>query len=133
MNLKRCLIIVVLTVMLAISGCGENGDPTATYPEVDREDKIPGDITKRGPGTDQYPPILSILYSADYNQPVPLPYPVNTAGAEDSPFILPDGNTLYFFFTPDVRVPPEHQILDDVTGVWVTHKLGDTWGEPERV
>ena len=47
--------------------------------------------------------------------------PVNTAGAEDSPFVTPDGQTLYFFFTPDVRVPAEQQLLDGVTGIWVTH------------
>jgi hypothetical protein len=54
-------------------------------------------------------------------------------GAEDSPFVLPDGNTLYFFFTPDVRVPAEGQLFDEVTGVWVTHKEGALWSKPQRV
>jgi hypothetical protein len=32
---------------------------------------------------------------------------VNTAGGEDSPFVTPDGNTLYYVFTPDVNIPAE--------------------------
>ena len=59
--------------------------------------------------------------------------PVNTAGAEDSPFVTPDGQTLYFFFTPDVRVPAEQQLFDGVTGIWVTHRVDGGWTEPERV
>ncbi len=90
---------------------------------------MPADIAKRGPDTDPHPPVLN---STDYNDPVPLPYPVNTAGAEDSPFILPDGNTLYFSLL-DVRIPPEKQILDDVSGIWKTRRHQDTWSEPERV
>jgi len=125
-NLRKHLIAAVFIGMFVISGC----DNRATYPDVDREDKIPADIVKRGPETDQYPPVL---HSADYEEPVPLPYPVNTAGAEDSPFILPDGSTMYFFFTPDVRVPPEKQLLDEVSGVWVTRRTGKTWSKAERV
>lgn len=124
--MNRCLIVAVLICMFVISGC----DNWVTYPDVDREEKIPADMVKRGPETDHYPPIL---HSSDYAEPVPLPYPVNTAGAEDSPFILPDGNTLYFFFTPDVRVPPEKQLLDDVSGVWVTRRTGNAWSKAERV
>jgi len=58
---------------------------------------------------------------------------VNTAGAEDSPFILTDDKTLYFFFTPDVRVTPEQQLLDEVTGIWVSHDIGDTLRKAERI
>jgi len=105
-------------------------DPVVGYPDVDREDAIPADIAKRGPETDQHPPIM---HSPDFEAPVPLPYPVNTAGAEDSPFILPDGNTLYFFFTPDVRVHYSQQLFDQVTGIYVTHRTGETWSNPVRV
>lgn len=118
--------VVVALILIAIAGCDENH----MYPDVNRHEMIPPDIYKRGPETDHHPPILHVQ---EYETPVPLPYPVNTAGAEDSAFILPDGNTLYFFFTPDMRVPPEQQVLDNVTGVWVSHKEGDVWGEPERV
>jgi hypothetical protein len=46
---------------------------------------------------------------------------------------MPDNQTLYFFFTPDVSLPPEKQVLDGVTGIWVTHLSGEAWSEPERV
>ncbi len=117
-------ILVILT-----SGCFEPLEDEE-YPEIDRESKLPSDIIKRTPSGDRHPPIL---HSDLFEEPVPLPYPVSTSGAEDSPFILPDGNTLYFFFTPDVRIEPEKQLLDDVTGVYVTYRTGSTWGKPERL
>jgi hypothetical protein len=96
-----------------------------------RGESIPADAVKITPDKDSYPPVL---HSAEYQSPVPLLAPVNTAGAEDSPFVLPDGRTLYFFFTPDVRVPVEKQLLDEVTGIYKTVKLADgRWREPERV
>jgi hypothetical protein len=95
-----------------------------------RYEALPTDVLKITPETDIY---LPILHSGEYEEPVTLPYPVNTAGAEDSPFILDDGSTLYYFFTPDVRVPAEKQLLDGVTGIYVTQKTGDGWKEPERV
>lgn len=129
-NLARVLFVVFLAgSLLMVSGCFE-GAVDQEYPNVSRDSKLPADILKRWPSSDNHPPIL---HSAEYETPVPLPSPVSTSGAEDSPFILPDGNTLYFFFTPDVRVAPENQLLDDVTGVWVTYKSGGVWGEPVRV
>lgn len=128
-SLYSHLVIVLFCVMLTILAIGCSYSQPG-YPVVDREDKLPADIAKRGPETDHHPPIL---HSNEYQPPVPLPYPINTAGAEDSAFILPDGNTLYFFFAPDVRVPPEKQILDDVSGVWVSHKVDGLWSEPEKV
>jgi hypothetical protein len=114
--------------ILLVSGCLSSG--TKDYPDADREAAIPSDREKCLPETDAYPPVVHVDFLA---QPVPLPYPLSTAGAEDSPFVVPDGSALYFFFTPDVRIPPERQVLDEVTGVWVSHRTGDTWGEPERV
>jgi len=73
------------------------------------------------------------MYSSDYESPVPLPGTVNTAGAEDSPYITPDGNTLYFVFTPDVNMPLEKQLMDGVTGIYVSHKTDGVWGEAQRV
>ncbi len=84
---------------------------------------------KYGPESDYWPPTAA----PGWTQPEPLPYPVNTAGGEDSPFLLPDGQTLYFVFTPDVSIPAERQVLDGVTGLWVTHRSGEVWSEPERV
>jgi len=74
-----------------------------------------------------------MLYSDAYEAPVPVPGGVNTAGAEDSPFITPDGNTLYFFFTPDASIPVEGQIQDGVTGIYVSSKINGEWNKPERV
>lgn len=119
-----------IMAMVILSACDDQNNPVSPYPDISREDKIPADVAKRGPETDPHPPVL---HSTDYNEPVPLPYPVNTAGVEDSPFILPDGNTLYFFFTPDVRVPAEQQVLDEVSGIWRTRRQNTTWSEPERV
>lgn len=120
---------IMIGMAFFLSFCDDN-NPQIDYPNVDRETKIPKDIIKGDTANDQYPPVL---HSTDFEKPVPLPYPLNTAGAEDSPFILPDGNTLYFFFTPDVRILPEKQLLDSVTGVWVSRKVDGNWQKPTRV
>ena len=39
----------------------------------------------------------------------------------------------YFFFTPDVDIPPEKQLLDKVTGIYVSEMQGDVWSKPQRV
>ncbi len=123
--------IIFLIVFLGIFfSCNKPTEPEQEYPDVNRLDKLPADIQKQGPETDQHPPIL---HSNDYENPVPLGTGINTSGAEDSPFILPDGNTMYFFFTPDVRVPANQQVLDNVTGVWVSYKINNAWTEAERV
>ncbi|MFO7991394.1 MAG: hypothetical protein R6U61_03750 [Thermoplasmata archaeon] len=130
-NQKAFTISVLLLIIfsMSLSGCFEE-EQKEGYPSVTREEKLPDDITKLTPDTDQHPPIL---HSDEYEDPVPLSNTINTRGAEDSPFILPDGETLYFFFTPDVRIPAEEQVTDDVSGVWVSQKNGDSWSEPERV
>lgn len=79
---------------------------------------------------DRYPPIL---HSPQWYRPVVLPGRVNTAGAEDSPFITSDGNTLYLWYTPDPQIPPEQQILDVVTGIYVFYKQGHAWSERQRI
>ena len=66
-------------------------------------------------------------------KPIPVPYPISSAGGEDSPFVLPDGNTLYFWYTPDVSLPAQQQLYDDVSGIWVAHKSDGTWQKPTRV
>jgi ribosomal protein L24E len=82
------------------------------------------------PKTDTLPPIL---HSNEFKKPIPMPGPINTAGAEDSPFIMPDGQTFYFFFTPDPNIPAEKQLFDEVTGIYVSKKIDDIWQEPERI
>jgi hypothetical protein len=128
---------LLAALALAVVGCSSSAaspappSPTATpTPPPDRVASIPSGAVKMTPQTDRSP-VKSL--SDEFEQPVPLGAGVNTAGAEDSPFILPDGKTLYFFFTPDVSIPVEKQILDGVTGIWVSHKTGDEWGPAERV
>jgi len=118
MKIKILLIILVLII-----GCTQEII-------VDRESKLPSDIIKGSPENDVSPPQLN---SNEYKKPIPLPSAINTVGAEDSPFITPDGNTLYFFFTPDVRIPVEKQILDGVTGIYFSKKVNGEWQRSERI
>lgn len=113
--------------LLLLMGCAPRATPTRV---VTRERAIPTDATRMTPAQDAFPPIL---HSADWDKPIPLPGPINTAGAEDSPFILPDGSAFFFFFTPDTRVPPEKQLLDGVTGIWWSKRVGENWSAPERI
>ncbi len=125
---NRVLLIGLLFISICLNSCEKKEKPT--HSDITRYEKLPSDIVKQTPETDKHPPIL---HSNEFEAPVPLGCGINTSGAEDSPFILPDGKTLYFFFTPDVRVQPEKQLLDEVTGVWVSHNTGQNWTEAERV
>lgn len=124
MKVKALLFTIIFCLLL--SACAEAG----IYPEIDREDVLPNDIAKRTPETDHHPPIMHV---DEFEIPIPMPYPINTSGGEDSPFMLPDGNTFYFFFTPDVRIAPNKQLIDNVTGIWVSTKVDDIWTKPQRV
>jgi hypothetical protein len=129
------LSILLILLALALAACeAETPSAVATQiripPTLDRASRIPAGAVKMTAATDPHPPQLAV---GGYEAPVPIPGQVNTAGAEDSPFITPDGNTLYFFFTPDVTVPVEKQLLDGVTGIYVSHKVDGQWGRPERV
>lgn len=113
----------MIIFLVSISGCGPAPEPK------DRNTAIPAAAVKMTPKTDSHPPIL---HSSEFETPVPLDA-VNTAGAEDSPFVPDDGSAFYFFFTPDVSVPPEKQLLDGVTGIYMSKRLGSLWQKPERV
>ena len=86
-------------------------------------------IVKVDPADDVYPPLLSADLAGEFEDPVPFEGPVNSAGAEDSPYWVA-GQGLYFFFTPDPQIDVTMQVLDGVTGLWWSEG-GD--GEPERV
>jgi len=123
-------LIDLMAILVFVGGCGPTLVGPSESPVIDRTTKIPATAAKITPENDPSPPEV---YSSAYERPVPVPGEVNTAGAEDSPFISPDGNTLYFFFTPDVSVPVEKQILDDVTGLYVSQKISGVWATPARI
>jgi hypothetical protein len=132
---NRYLNIFALLLLCAASlvACSSSiSSPTfpSTPTIVDRDEKIPLDAVKMSPEIDAHPPQI---HSSDFDNPIPVPGLVNTAGAEDSPFITADGKTLYFFFTPDADIPAEKQLLDGVTGIYKSEKVNDEWTASERV
>ncbi|MFH1786020.1 MAG: hypothetical protein ABH842_06340 [Candidatus Micrarchaeota archaeon] len=117
-------ILYLILVIVFLFGC------TNQETVYNRLDSIPSDAVKITPQVDFYPPIL---HSSEWYAPAPLTSTINSAGAEDSPFISSDGNTFYFFFTPDVRVPVEKQVIDNVTGIYWSKKINGSWSTPERI
>jgi hypothetical protein len=106
-------------------------NPTGNEPVLKtREETIPSGATKYDPTNDLYPPVL---HNSLWDDPIPLEGPINTAGAEDAPFISLDGNQFFFFFTPNASIEAQYQVNDGVTGIWWSQKNGDSWTEPERV
>jgi len=124
----RAACLVASSLLSLVLGCRPALEPS-TPPPPPRESAIPAEAVKATPQQDAYPPVL---HSRMFHPPEPVAG-VSTAGAEDSPFVTPDGRTMYFFFTPDVRVPVEKQLLDGVTGVYMSERQGEGWGAAERV
>ncbi len=119
--------VVVFLFSLACASAASTATPLPT--PRSRMESIPAGNPKGSPEDDFWPPEAA----PGWSKPVPLEGPVNTAGGEDSPFVTPDGNTLYFFFTPDVQIPVQQQVSDGVTGIWVSHRSAGAWSDPERV
>jgi len=126
---KNSVVTLILFISFAIASCTTDYQPPDPIIPT-RDVKIPGDVIKMTPETDRHPPIL---HSEEFEEPVPMPGPVNTAGAEDSPFMANDRNEFYFFFTPDVREPLETQLIDSVTGIYQSEWINERWTEPARV
>ena len=132
-NKVSSIILAVIVFASLLVGCEVKPSGTSMNYESSqafRESKIPYQQVKMTPELDLMPPIL---HSSEYEKPVPMPYPINTAGAEDSGFMMPDGNTFYVFYTPDPNIPAEKQLFDEVTGIWVSRKIGGVWQPAERV
>lgn len=128
---KLIKLIIFLLIIAGIYFVYTNmNNPTSPIETMDRNSNIPENMEKITPATDIIKPIL---HSSEYEDPIPMPGPINTAGAEDSAFITPDGNTFYFWFTPDPNIPPQKQLVDEVTGIYVSQKSGGVWQEPERI
>lgn len=124
---RPCRTICLFIAVLLLGACDSPASPT---PLPARETKIPVGAYRVTSARDPFPPLM---HSDEWSHPIPLEGGVNTAGAEDSPFVLPDGNVLYFFFTPDGNVPVVEQVQDGVTGIYVSHREGEKWGPAERV
>jgi hypothetical protein len=115
-----------LTLALVLSGCA----PAAPLPSpapTSRLAHIPEQAVKRTPDADRYPPKS---HHPGWSDPVPLPGPINTAGAEDSPFISADGQSLLFWFTPDLSLPAEQQVGDGTTGIYLSTAGAEGWEVP---
>lgn len=124
-------IFIFIAFPLLIIGCTQNGNKAQTEAGLpERESLIPANAVKMSPENDALPPEL---HSDEFEEPVPLPYPVNTRGAEDSAFILPDGQTLYVWFTPNNRMDVIEQAQDQVTGIYKFEKQDDGWSSPQRL
>ncbi|MEW6034833.1 MAG: hypothetical protein AB1603_08275 [Chloroflexota bacterium] len=98
-----------------------------------RADSIPASAIKMTPAKDKAPPHLAPAFKDYWYDPVPLEGPVNTAGAEDSPFITPDGNTLYFWFNGDEMKDVHEQVEDPMTGIYWSKRVDGRWQEPQRL
>jgi len=122
-------VVVVLMFLVAVIVITQP-DKESVVTQEDRLASIPQNATKMSPSTDLHKPVV---HSSEWAQPVPFAGPVNTAGAEDSPFITSNGTWFFFFFTPDVKVPPEKQLIDGVTGMWWCQKVGDNWTSPTKI
>lgn len=84
----------MLLILVGGLACACAAPPTHQAPPR-REPSIPSDVVKMSPDSDPMPPILHV---GGWQAPIPVPGDVNTAGAEDSPFVTPDGGMLYFFW-----------------------------------
>ena len=98
-----------------------------------RADSIPAGVIKLTPQNDPAPPQLVAGFRGLWQDPVPAPVPVNSAGAEDSPFITSDGRTLYFWFNGDESKDALAQTKDPMTGVYWTKQVDGKWQEPQRL
>ena len=107
---------------------------TVKINNLTRADVIPANVIKMAPSIDTAPPQLAAAFKAHWYDPVPLGPPINTAGAEDSPFITPDGNTFYFWFNGDEMKDVTEQAKDPMTGIYWSKKAnGGKWQEPQRL
>ena len=124
-------IFIFMAFPLLIISCTHN--EKNAYAEVDipdRESLIPADAVKMSPESDSLPPEL---HSDEFEEPMLLPYPVNTRGAEDSAFVMPDGQTLYVWFTPNNRIDVIEQAQDQVIGIYQFTKQEDGWSSAKRL
>ncbi|MBD3170216.1 MAG: hypothetical protein GF307_12090 [candidate division Zixibacteria bacterium] len=129
MKSKINIAIIFIFLFSFLSCENKSSEPDEETPPT-RQESLPDNAVKITPDTDAFPPVL---HSDEWDEPVPMPGPINTAGVEDSPFISPDGRRFFIFFTPDANAPAENQIIDGVSGIWWSRKNAGLWSEPERI
>ena len=120
---------LALALLLPALGACAPHPPTAAAIHS-RQASIPPGAVRCLPERDPHPPVV---HADGWLPPVPLPAPINTAGVEDSPFLTPDGRTLLFFFTPSHHIPAERQVLDGVSGLYISRRQDNGWSEPLRL
>ncbi len=121
------IVVIVLVAVIAITGQKSKEDVVTND---ERIAAIPSTAVKMTSANDSFKPVT---LSSHWKQPVPMPGPVNTAGAEDSPFMTANGSWFFFFFTPDMSIPAEKQLLDGVTGIWWMQLVNGSWSSPEKI
>lgn len=124
------ILAIIIAWTLLLSGCSGQSASEKELSLKSRLEAIPATAVKQTPTLDHLPPIL---HSDELQEPVPLGDAINTAGAEDSAFITPDGNSIYFFFTPDGKIPAEKQLIDGITGIYFSQRVNGQWQPAERV
>ncbi|MGD9963126.1 MAG: hypothetical protein AB7S97_04420 [Thermoplasmata archaeon] len=123
------MVVVVIVFLIAVIVITQPKEPVVITDE-DRLSAIPASAVKMAPEDDEFVPVV---HSDEWQQPIPMPGGVNSAGAEDSPYMTEDGDWFFFFFTPDVTVPANEQLTDGVTGIWWTRYTGTEWTAPEKI
>ena len=126
---KNAGILILISGLLLCSACQSAQTSTGI------RGKIPSryvliNVEKVLPEHDDHPPIL---HPEKWETPHPISGAVDSVGLKDSPFIISDGRTLFFFYTPSADTPTEQQIYDQVTGIYRSEKVSGVWQEPERV
>jgi hypothetical protein len=121
--------VLILLVIFGLTACA-GVTPTAPIATTISRNVATDGMEKFTVEQDAAPPILHL---DEWDAPVPVPGLINTAGLEDAAFVLPDGQTMYFFFTPSITVPPQEQLVDGVTGIYVSYFTDQGWGKPKPV
>jgi len=124
MKKRYYAVLVLLAVVIFLMAL-----PKQEHIELLRTRAIPTDIAKVTPAMDNYPPRL---HSDEFEKPIPMPV-ISTAGAEDSPFIPAGKDEMFFVFVPDIRIPPEKQVIDGASGIWHSKKVNGEWIKPTRI
>lgn len=115
-----------LLVMILTAGCAQNVE-SAFY----QSDQSIADASQSmHEENDVNPPVLHV---EGWEEPQPLPAPIDEEGDELAPFITLAGDELYFFYTADLSVSEAKRALDGVSGIYYSKRIGEGWSDPERL